>query len=94
MDLTDYRNQIDSIDDEICRLFTERMKVVNEIGEYKRSHDLPVNSGSRENEILARISKQLPQDLEEFGRILYHSIFDISKAYEATNRENKSQDIV
>ena len=87
MDLTDYRNKIDSIDDEICRLFTERMSVVNEIGEYKRSHDVPVSSSSREREVLARISKQLPEDLEDFGRVLYRSMFDVSKAYEAMYKE-------
>ena len=90
MDLTDYRNKIDSIDDEICRLFTERMSVVNEIGEYKRSHDVPVSSSSREREVLARISKQLPEDLEDFGRVLYRSMFDVSKAYEAMYKEKDS----
>ena len=90
MDLTDYRNKIDSIDDEICRLFTERMNVVNEIGEFKRSHDVPVSSSSREREVLARISKQLPEDLEDFGRVLYRSMFDISKAYEAMYKEKDS----
>ena len=90
MDLTDYRNKIDSIDDEICRLFTERMSVVNEIGEFKRSHDVPVSSSSREREVLARISKQLPEDLEDFGRVLYRSMFDVSKAYEAMYKEKDS----
>ena len=90
MDLTDYRNKIDSIDDEICRLFTERMNVVNEIGEYKRSHDVPVSNSSREREVLSRISKQLPEDLEDFGRVLYRSMFDISKAYEAMYKEKDS----
>lgn len=90
MELTDYRKQIDDIDNEICRLFKERMNVVNEIGEYKRSHDLPVNSGSREREVLAHISKQLPEDLEDFGRVLYRSMFDVSKAYEAMYKEKDS----
>ena len=90
MDLTDYRKEIDSIDDDICRLFTKRMKVVNEIGEYKREHDIPVNSGSREREVLTHISKQLPADLEDFGRVLYRSIFDVSKAYEAMYKEKDS----
>ena len=90
MELSDYRKQIDNIDDEICRLFAERMNVVNEIGEYKRSHDLPVNSGSREREVLAHISKQLPEDLEDFGRVLYRSMFDVSKAYEAMYKEKDS----
>ncbi len=90
MELSDYRKEIDSIDDEICRLFTQRMQVVNSIGEYKRSHDVPVNSGSREREVLTRISKQLPEDLEGFGRVLYRSMFDVSKAYEAMYKEKDS----
>lgn len=90
MELTDYRKEIDSIDDEICRLFTKRMQVVNNIGEFKRSHDVPVSSSSREREVLTRISKQLPEDLEDFGRVLYRSMFDISKAYEAMYKEKDS----
>ena len=90
MELSDYRKEIDSIDDEICRLFTQRMHVVNNIGEFKRSHDVPVSSSSREREVLTRISKQLPEDLEDFGRVLYRSMFDISKAYEAMYKEKDS----
>ena len=93
MDLTDYRKEIDSIDEEICHLFQQRMKVVNEIGEYKRSHDIPVSAGSREREVLAHISKQLPEDLEDFGRVLYRSMFDVSKAYALlVNRRHPSSD--
>jgi len=90
MELSDYRKEIDSIDDEICRLFSKRMQVVNNIGEFKRDHDVPVNNGSREREVLTRISKQLPSDLEDFGRVLYRSMFDISKAYEAMYKEKDS----
>ena len=90
MDLTDYRKEIDSIDEEICKLFARRMTVVNEIGEFKRENDIPVNSGSREREVLAHISKQLPEDLEDFGRVLYRSMFDVSKAYEAMYKEKDS----
>lgn len=90
MDITDYRKQIDGIDDEICRLFAKRMEVVYSIGKYKSEHDVPLNSGSREREILTRISKQLPPDMEDFGRVLYRSMFDISKAYEAMHMERTS----
>jgi len=90
MDITDYRKQIDGIDDEICRLFAKRMEVVYSIGKYKSEHDVPLNNGSREREILTRISKQLPPDMEDFGRVLYRSMFDISKAYEAMHMERTS----
>ena len=36
MELKDYRNQIDRIDDEIVRLFQQRMDVAAQIAEYKK----------------------------------------------------------
>lgn len=90
MDLKDYRDKIDSIDDQICNLFQQRMEVVNAIGEFKRENEIPVSASTREREVLAHISKQLPQDLEDFGRVLYRSIFDVSKAYEAMYKEKDS----
>ena len=78
MNLTDLRKKIDTIDDDICKLFQKRMEVVDAVGEYKRAHNEPVNNGMRERDILTRISKSLPPHLEDFGRSLYRSIFDIS----------------
>jgi len=90
MELSDYRKHIDEIDDNIIRLFKERMEVIDAVGEFKRANNVPVNSSVREREVLTRISKQLPPDLEEFGRSLYRSMFDISKAYEAMHKEKDS----
>ena len=80
MDLQDYRQQIDGIDDELCRLFVQRMQIVDLVGEYKRANNQPVNSSAREREVLTRVSKAMPPALEDFGRALYRSMFDISKA--------------
>lgn len=83
MELSEFRQQIDTIDDEICKLFEQRMRVVGEIGAYKRDHAIPVTNSGREREVLTRVSKALPPELEPFGRALYRSIFDISKSYES-----------
>ncbi len=90
INIEDLRKKIDDIDDSICQLFVKRMDVVDKVGEYKRIRNLPVNNSSREREVLTRISKALPSHLEEFGRSLYRSIFDISKAYEAMHKEKES----
>ena len=42
MDLSTLRNKIDEIDGEILELFIERMDVCRQVGEYKKTHDLPV----------------------------------------------------
>lgn len=90
MNLDFYRQKIDETDDEICRLFQQRMDIVDQVGQYKREKGIPVDNSSRERQVLTRISKQLRPDLEDFGRSLYRSIFDISKAYEAMHKEKDS----
>lgn len=90
MELSDYRRQIDEVDDQICKLFEQRMNIVEAVGEYKRTHDIPVTNSRREQEVLLRVSKSLPPRLEPFGRALYRSVFDISKSFEAMNMEKDS----
>ena len=42
MDLSDYRQKLDQIDDQILSLFTERMDIAAEIAAWKRENSLPV----------------------------------------------------
>ena len=90
MELDKLREEIDIVDNQICKLFEERMNIVNRIGEYKRKKNEPINNAARERQVLARISKLLPPHMEDFGRSLYRSIFDISKAYESMYKEKDS----
>ena len=50
MDLTDFRNQIDEIDQELMALFRRRMETVEQIAAYKEQHGLPVYDPQREEE--------------------------------------------
>jgi chorismate mutase/prephenate dehydratase len=72
MELTDLRNKIDNIDEEILRLFKERMDVSASVAEYKRIHDLPVLDKERENKILEKFVGS--------EKVLWMDIMDISKA--------------
>lgn len=53
MELSEYRKELDIIDEEILTLFTKRMKLSSEIAEYKRENSLPVLDLRREKEKLA-----------------------------------------
>ena len=46
MDLNDYRTRIDQIDDQLVKLFAERMETVVGIAKYKEEHNLPVLDAS------------------------------------------------
>lgn len=83
MELKDYRDQIDQIDDEIVRLFQQRMDVAAQIAAYKMEHDLPIMQASREREKLADLSGKTREELQSYLRVLYSLLFELSRTYQA-----------
>lgn len=83
MELKDYRNQIDAIDDEIVRLFQQRMDIASEIAAYKKEHNLPILQAGREREKLADLSGKTREDLQSYLRVLYSLLFELSRTYQA-----------
>ena len=82
MDISDYRNKIDQLDEELLRLFTERMTISGEIAEYKRENSLPVLNKNREREILSRVSDQSGPKLAGYSRMMFSTLFNLSRSYQ------------
>lgn len=82
MDLTDYRAQIDAIDDEIVRLFQQRMDIAGDIAAYKKANNLPILQAGREREKLAALSAQTRPELRSYLRVLYSLLFELSRTYQ------------
>jgi chorismate mutase/prephenate dehydratase len=80
--LENLRGQIDSIDDKIAALFAERMAISKEIALEKNKTNSPIENIQRENELIERITKQIPEDIRIYTRQLYDTIFESSKAYQ------------
>lgn len=76
------RKEIDRIDDELVRLFAERMKAAGEVASYKAEHGLPVLNSAREREILARVAKASGEGNELYVKLLFSTLFDVSKSYQ------------
>ena len=55
MELKDLRKEIDKIDDELVKLFTQRMEVSAQIAGYKKEKSLPIFVPAREREKLADV---------------------------------------
>lgn len=79
MDLQDYRNRIDAVDDEIVRLFVRRMEIVDEMGRLKRSAGVAPADPDREAAIVRRLSESVPESLKPALERLYETIFSIGK---------------
>ena len=82
MDLQDYREQIDEIDDELLRLFSERMGVSRQIALFKKARSLPAMDARREEEKLAMIGEKAPEELRQYTRELFLTLFRLSRDFQ------------
>lgn len=82
MDIKDCRQKIDHIDDQLIRLFNDRMELSREIGEHKRKLNAPVLNPGREREILRRIAAGSSKELGAYSQVLFRMLFDLSRSYQ------------
>jgi len=77
MDLQEFRLQIDRIDDELVRLFEQRMDVSAEIASYKRQHGIPIYDPERERQKLIIMSSKVRQGHEVYISALFSLLFEM-----------------
>ena len=82
MDLKDYRTQLDAIDDQMASLFKQRMEIVRQVADYKKETNTPVMASGREREILYRVTGLCGEELEEYTKILYSTILELSRDFQ------------
>ncbi len=83
MDLNQYRGEIDRIDDEIVKLFTQRMNIAAEIADYKKANDLPILQPGRERAKLQDVAEKAGQEMANYTRVLYSMLFELSRSYQS-----------
>lgn len=93
MDLTECRKQIDAIDDEILSLFLKRMAVASEVADFKKANGIATMQKTREREILQRVSELSGSDMEEYSRILFSTLMDLSKSYQNKRNAQKNGEL-
>jgi len=87
LDLNAIREQLDGIDTQLTELFVKRMGLSAEVAKYKAAHNMPILVPSRERAILQRVGDMAGtlggDEMDEYTRLLYSTIFDLSRAYQA-----------
>ena len=78
-DLADIRKEINEIDEQMIRLFKERMDCAKEVGEHKLQNGIPVLNVERENEILDKVADK-GGEYGSYARLLYSNIMELSRA--------------
>ena len=77
------RRAIDAIDQEILELVAKRVRLVLQVGDYKRKNALPVYDPSRERALLERLSSAAPAPLDaDTVRRIFERLVDESRRIE------------
>ncbi len=83
MELKNLRNDIDTIDNQLVELFVKRMNLSAQIADYKKEHNLPIYVPSREREKLQDVAQQAGSEMDNYTRVLYSMIFELSRSYQS-----------
>ena len=82
MELSEIRGQINEIDDQLVKLFAERMNLSAQVAEYKKAHNMPIFVPAREREILLKVAGQAGPEMGNYARVLYSMIFELSRSHQ------------
>lgn len=82
MNLEECRKKINQIDDQLCDLFIERMKVSSDVAKAKIAANKPVTDSSREREERLRMIKRAGVELGDRAGVLFTTLFDLSRSYQ------------
>jgi len=85
--LSELRNQIDALDQELLSLLNRRASLAHEVGEIKRVEGSPVFRPDRENEVISQLLASNPGPLKPAGvASIWREIMSACRALEAAQR--------
>lgn len=91
MDMDELRKQIDHIDDQLVKLFVQRMDVAEKIGAYKKANNLPVFDPGRERAKLLDVATKAGPDMAQYTRVLYAMLFELSRSHQSRSTAQLTQ---
>ena len=83
MELKELRCRIDEIDDQLIKLFVQRMEVSAQVAAYKKEHQLPIFVQTREQEKLDDVAQKAGVEMADYTKALYGAIFELSRSYQS-----------
>lgn len=82
--LDDARIKINKIDEQMAKLFEERMKASTEVAEYKLEHGLPIFDSAREKEVINNNLKHITDEtIKEYYVNFLNNTMNLSKQYQS-----------
>ena len=82
MELSEIREKINTVDDQLLELFLKRMDLAEDVAAYKNAHNQPIVNKAREREILAKVMEK-SGDRERYAHHLFSTLFELSRSRQA-----------
>ena len=87
MEISDWRNKIDELDEQIVRLINQRGEAAQAIGKLKQGASLPVYEPQREQAVFERVRRSNAGPLSDTEIVdIYERIVDVMRAIQAKDR--------
>ena len=80
VDLAKVREEINTIDDELVKLFVRRLKAVEQVAAAKQESGAPVLAPEREREVLRTVAEKVGPELENGAKLFFETLMSISRA--------------
>ena len=81
MELSEIREKINAVDDQLLDLFLTRMSLAEDVAAYKQQNNLPILNKQREREVLAKVSARAGER-ERDAYHLFSTLFELSRSEE------------
>ena len=93
LDIEDWRDEIDRLDEQLVKLLNARSQCAIELGRLKRELGLPIYSPDREREVVAHVTgiNHGPLDRDAIRR-LFERIIDESRSIERVTVEKETRE--
>lgn len=93
-ELSEIRKDIDALDDQLVDLYLKRMALSSEVAKSKKQTGKAISDTERENQIVYRLAKKVPEDMQLYLKELYSTVFCTGKAYQSSLIGNKSKTVM
>ena len=90
MDLSEIRQEIDAIDQQLVDLFCKRMNLSAQVADYKKANNIPIFVPARERAILQSVAEQAGPEMANYTRVLYSMLFELSRSYQSKRNNELS----
>ena len=83
MNISEYRYEIDKIDEELVKLFEKRLNVVTKIAKYKEKNNMKIFNSNREDEVIEKnINRLTNKNYNELTEKFFTYLMELSRSHQ------------